>query len=225
MKKSARFARTVKRYRANPRIDMATDFELLDAWRAGDSRSGNALFERHFSSVCRFFRSKLGDEVEDVVQRTFLACIEARDRFRGSSSFKTYLFGIARRQLQDHLRKRARCRLDPMSTMGSLAPWFPSPSTIVQHDAELQRLLDAMRALPLDQQVAVELFYWEGLSAPQLAEILEVPEGTVVQVVQEGFAIGDRVLRPAMVGVAKGGAAAAPAPEANGDAEGIDKSA
>jgi molecular chaperone GrpE len=46
-----------------------------------------------------------------------------------------------------------------------------------------------------------------------------VPEGTVVQVVQTGFAIGDRVLRPAMVGVAKGGAAA-PA----GD-EGVDKSA
>lgn len=43
-----------------------------------------------------------------------------------------------------------------------------------------------------------------------------VPEGTVVQVVQEGFAIGDRVLRPAMVGVAKGGGAA-PA------TEGVDK--
>jgi len=39
----------------------------------------------------------------------------------------------------------------------------------------------------------------------------EVPEGTVVQVVQTGFAIGDRVLRPAMVGVAKGGSAAKPA--------------
>jgi molecular chaperone GrpE len=47
-----------------------------------------------------------------------------------------------------------------------------------------------------------------------------VPEGTVVQVVQTGFAIGERVLRPAMVGVAKGGAAAA-----NGDDEGVDKSA
>jgi molecular chaperone GrpE len=46
-----------------------------------------------------------------------------------------------------------------------------------------------------------------------------VPEGTVVQVVQEGFAIGERVLRPAMVGVAKGGGAV-PA----GD-EGVDKSA
>ncbi|MCR6635514.1 nucleotide exchange factor GrpE [Devosia sp.] len=43
-----------------------------------------------------------------------------------------------------------------------------------------------------------------------------VPEGTVVQVVQEGFAIGERILRPAMVGVAKGGGAAAPA-------EGVDK--
>ena len=43
------------------------------------------------------------------------------------------------------------------------------------------------------------------------------PEGTVVQVVQAGYAIGDRVLRPAMVGVAKGGIAAAPASDAHID--------
>lgn len=49
-----------------------------------------------------------------------------------------------------------------------------------------------------------------------------VPEGTVVQVVQEGFAIGERVLRPAMVGVAKGGSAAPATPP---DGEGVDKSA
>ena len=53
------------------------------------------------------------------------------------------------------------------------------------------------------------------------------PEGTVVQVVQAGYAIGDRVLRPAMVGVAKGGPKFAPQPNADNDsepAEGIDKS-
>jgi molecular chaperone GrpE len=44
------------------------------------------------------------------------------------------------------------------------------------------------------------------------------PEGTVVQVVQAGFAIGDRILRPAMVGIAKGG------PKVSGDTESIDKS-
>jgi molecular chaperone GrpE len=48
------------------------------------------------------------------------------------------------------------------------------------------------------------------------------PEGTVVQVVQQGFAIGDRVLRPAMVGVAKGGPAMAGA--ANDPGESIDRS-
>ena len=46
------------------------------------------------------------------------------------------------------------------------------------------------------------------------------PEGTVVQVVQTGYAIGDRVLRPAMVGVAKGGAATPPPGESH-----IDKNA
>lgn len=50
------------------------------------------------------------------------------------------------------------------------------------------------------------------------------PEGTVVQVVQAGFAIGDRVLRPAMVGVAKGGAAANPEVPAEGEG-GVDKEA
>jgi molecular chaperone GrpE len=53
----------------------------------------------------------------------------------------------------------------------------------------------------------------------------DMPSGTVVQVVQTGYAIGERVLRPALVGVAKGGPKATPAAEANGagaetDAEG-----
>jgi molecular chaperone GrpE len=51
-----------------------------------------------------------------------------------------------------------------------------------------------------------------------------VPEGTVVQVVQAGYAIGERVLRPAMVGVAKGGNKPAPDLEAD-PGENIDKSA
>lgn len=50
-----------------------------------------------------------------------------------------------------------------------------------------------------------------------------VPEGTIVQVVQAGYAIGERVLRPAMVGVAKGGGKAAPQPE-SAPGEGLDKS-
>lgn len=58
-----------------------------------------------------------------------------------------------------------------------------------------------------------------------------VPDGTVVQVVQTGYAIGERILRPAMVGVSKGGGKSAPSPEAQPsqqpphEGEGIDKTA
>lgn len=46
---------------------VATDHELLDAWCAGDREAGDALIRRHFEAVCRFFRGKLGDDIEDLV--------------------------------------------------------------------------------------------------------------------------------------------------------------
>ena len=60
---------------------MVTDTELLSAWRGGDLECGRTLFERHFDGVRRFFANKLDHGAEDMVQRTFLACVEGRDRF------------------------------------------------------------------------------------------------------------------------------------------------
>jgi DNA-directed RNA polymerase specialized sigma24 family protein len=56
----------------------ATDIELLEAWRGGDRRAGEQLFERHYAAVARFFRNKLEFGVDDLIQRTFLACVEGR---------------------------------------------------------------------------------------------------------------------------------------------------
>ena len=75
-------------------------------------------------------------------------------------------------------------------------------------DREMQRLLAKHGVKPIE--AAGQKFDPHKHQAMFEVPNTEVPEGTVVQVVQEGFAIGDRVLRPAMVGVAKGGAAAAP---------------
>ena len=82
------------------------DFELLDAWRSGDRAAGNTLFERHFDAVCRFFANKVNDNVDDLIQKTFLGCIEGRDRFRKQSSFRTYLFAVAHNILRVHFRTR-----------------------------------------------------------------------------------------------------------------------
>ena len=55
-----------------------TDVELLAAWRGGDARAGEELFERHALSIAYFFRNKVSVGVEDFVQETFLALVEAQ---------------------------------------------------------------------------------------------------------------------------------------------------
>ncbi|MCA9649756.1 MAG: sigma-70 family RNA polymerase sigma factor [Myxococcales bacterium] len=152
------------------------DIELLEAWRGGDAAAGNTLFGRHFSAVNRFFRSKVEGGVEDLVQATFMACVEGRDRFEGRSSFRAYLFGIARHQLLAWYKGRRR-EVDPERE--SAADLGVSPSEAVVQREESRLLLRALRSLPLDQQITVELFYWEGLTGNELAQALGVSPHTV----------------------------------------------
>ena len=157
---------------------MATDFELLDAWQAGDKAAGNALVERHFDSIYRFFDRKVHGDVADLVQNTFLACVESNERFRRASIFRTYLFSIARRKLYDHWRARSRNPETDLTT-SSIAGLGLTPSVEHVRKQEQRLLLEALRSIPLDSQLLLELHYWEGLTGPELAETFDIPEGTV----------------------------------------------
>ena len=158
---------------------MDDDYALLEAWQAGDSEAGNRLFHRHFDRVAWFFQNKVGDGVEDLIQETFLACVESREKFRRESSFRSFLLGVANNILRSHYRRRARKegRLDFGIT--SARDLGASPSTIVAQRAETRLLLQGLRTIPLDSQIILELFYWEQLRGPELAEVLGIPEGTV----------------------------------------------
>ncbi len=157
----------------------ADDLELLEAWRGGDRHAGSELFERHFDSICRFFANKVQRDVDDLVQRTFAACIEGKDRFRGQSSFRTYLFGVAHNVLRSSLRKRKRegDRFD--LGVSSVFDLGLSPTVLVAKRKEQTLTLQALRRIPVDHQVVLELYYWEEMTAGELAEVLEIPEGTV----------------------------------------------
>lgn len=158
---------------------MRSDVELLEAWRAGDGAAGRALFERHISALSRFFRTKVGDEREDLIQGTFLACVESRDRVRDGASFRAYLFRIARNKLYDHLARghRGPSRPDPLTQ--SCIDLGASPSRMLAKSQQDQHLLLALRRLPVALQILLELHYWEGLSTAELAQVLEIPQGTV----------------------------------------------
>lgn len=157
---------------------MATDSELLDAWRSGDRGAGDELFERHFESVARFFRNKVNQGVEDLIQRTFLACIENRDKFRGESQFRTFILGIARHVLFRYYRDKRRDgkHFDALNT--SVCDLEPSPSAIVAKHKDQERLLAALRRIPMDLQIALELHYWEGMTTAEIGEVLGIPHGT-----------------------------------------------
>ena len=139
---------------------MDADYELLDRWRGGDKDAGQELFGRHFDSVYRFFASKCDAEVDELVQATFLACVRARDQFRKESSFRTYLFTIARHELYRALRERRRDgeRLDFSST--SIAELASTPGTRLVRNEDHRRLVAALRTLPIEQQTLLELHYW-----------------------------------------------------------------
>lgn len=153
------------------------DYDLLDAWRNGDAAAGNRLFDRHFDSMYRFFSNKTDGDAADLVQRTFLACVEGRDSFRGDSTFRTFLFSVARNLLYRHYRDRQKHDVDFGVT--SLQDLGPTPTHLVDKRAHDRLLLEALRAIPLELQLAIELHYWEHLSGPELARVLDVPEGTV----------------------------------------------
>jgi len=157
---------------------VSTDAELLDAWRNGDRKSGEELFERHFDAVARFFRNKVDHGIDDLIQRTFLACVESKDKFRGDSSFRTYLFGVAHNVLGKHFRSKKRHGDKIDFGVTSVFDLSPSPSVIVAKHREQQVLLQALRKIPLDHQIVLELYYWEKLSAREVAEVVQVPEGT-----------------------------------------------
>ena len=149
------------------------DFELLDRWKAGDRRAGNKLFQRHFDSIWRFFQNKIQGDVDELVQITFLACVRGRDSFRKECSFRTFLFTIARRELYRFLRKRHRDRNALDFGVTSLADLNTTPRSKLARRDEHKLLLRALRLLPVDQQVLLELHYWEGMGIAELAEVFD----------------------------------------------------
>ena len=157
---------------------MRDDLQLLEAWRDGDRSAGNELLARHFESLHRFFASKVADEVEDLIQNTLLATVKYIDAVARAASFKAYLFTIASNQLYAHLRGKLRDGEHIDFTMTSAVELGLTPSEIVAKREREQQLALALRRLPLELQIVLELGYWEELSAMEIATVLAVPVGT-----------------------------------------------
>jgi RNA polymerase sigma factor (sigma-70 family) len=159
-----------------------SDNELLELWQAGDTAAGNELFLRHFRSIRRFFANKVpAEEVEELVQRTFTGCVTARARINPDASMRAFMFGVARRQLYKFLRDRAtRAQLiDVDFGVSSVRDLGHSPSSMMAKQQDQELLLQALQQISVEHQTIIELYYWEQLSGPEIAEVLDIAPATV----------------------------------------------
>ncbi len=156
---------------------MRPDAELLHAWSSGDVSAGNELFQRNFATLYRFFANKSYDAIDDLVQETMVRALRSASKYRGEASFAAWLCGIARYVLLDHLRGRKPEQLQP--ELDSVAALGTTPSQHALRNEEARLLTAALRHLPIDQQITLELTYWEGFSGAEVAEILGVSPHTV----------------------------------------------
>lgn len=160
--------------------DDREDLALLHAWTQGSAAAGEQLLARHYDTVYSFFDRKVARDIGDLVQSTFETCLQAIDRFEGRSKFRTFLLGIARHKLLEHLRHRRREPSAPLDfSVTSLVDLGASPSEVL-YEARRDRLIfEALRGIPLDDQLLLELYYWETLTAAELAQMLALSEPAV----------------------------------------------
>jgi RNA polymerase sigma factor (sigma-70 family) len=159
------------------------DGELVQAWRRGDKAAADVLIRRYGPRLYNFFAGKVGRGADELCQETLHDCVAALEQLEpdGSrDSFRGFLFAAARRRLLDHYRTRehqGQHAIDPLER--SLADLEPGMSEAVAAREDQRRLALALRRLPLDFQVALELSYWEGLTVAEIGRVVEAPESTI----------------------------------------------
>ena len=91
------------------------DDEIIAAMRAGSRRAANSLARRYHDELNAYYRKRLPLEIADeLTQVTLLETVAKIDRFRGESSFRHYVFSVARRVMAEHHRRAGRqIRTDP----------------------------------------------------------------------------------------------------------------
>jgi RNA polymerase sigma-70 factor (ECF subfamily) len=162
---------------AQPVAEEPTDAELIRRWRSGESMAATRLVERHAPGLARFVAGEgERDNVDEVVQDTFVRAFAAIDSFRGDSAFRTWLFTIARRLILDRRRSERRSRMVATVEEGDAVTAFDALDTMVA-DESMVRVRQAVEALSQKQKEVFTLRLEQGLSYKEIAELVGSTEG------------------------------------------------
>jgi RNA polymerase sigma-70 factor (ECF subfamily) len=187
------------------------DMELVALALGGQWEAFETLVSRFESRVFGLTRRILQqrEDAEDATQQTFLSVMENLDRFRGESSFATWVLRIATNHALKILRKRQRRRTVPLDLQGGpdggdgelphpdyIAQWSDDPADLAQR-AEVQQLLnEALDELDEKYRLVFLVRDVQGFSTREAAEMLEITESNVkVRLLRARLQLRERLTR------------------------------
>jgi RNA polymerase sigma-70 factor (ECF subfamily) len=172
---------------------VASDEQLLEAYRHGDKTGFSHLVERYQRELFHFLVRFLGDRAaaEDVFQETFLQVHQSADQFDLSRRFRPWLFTIAANKARDLMRSQARRPANPLQA--SISPGNDEGGQFIDlmesasaapgarlEKEELQRLVHkTVMEMPDHLREILLLSYFHQFPYRQISDILNIPLGTV----------------------------------------------
>ena len=163
------------------------DAELVTAARAGDRAALEQLLRRHQDRIHAVARRIMADPTDalDAAQEAMISIVRGLPAFDGRSAFSTWIYRITTNACLDELRRRRRRPTDALPEQEQADPRSPD---LAEGIADRLVLDDALADLPIEFRAAVVLRDVCRLDYAEIAEVLEIPPGTVRSRIARGRA-------------------------------------
>ena len=165
---------------AAPRGEAIVDESLLTQVASGDERAFETLYGWYAAAVRAFVRMRVSDAgaAEELCAGVWLGCWRSAKAFRGDAKVLSWLLAIAKRQIYMRVR-RVRPSVTALDDAPEMSDGGPGPETSALSEAEVDDLTAMLRRLPDELVETATLAWLHDLPYRQIADLLEVPEGTV----------------------------------------------
>ena len=169
---------------------MQTDEALALGIQNGNASSMTELANRYYDPILHYLYRMCGGKqalAEDMVQETFLRMMRGITAYDVTRPFKPWLYSIATNIARNHFSRADTRYADNPEEDSDFTDDNPLPEeTVIQHE-NAQQVYNALMQLPEHYRSVVVLFYYEELPQKEIANILEIPVGTVKSRLSNGL--------------------------------------
>lgn len=156
-----------------------TDDEIIKAMRAGSTTAGNLLARRYLNTLSSYYRKRMPPEdAEELTQITLLQTVGRIERFRHESSFRHYVFSVARKIMAERHRQLARMIVTVQAPTSEPAAVQTPMSERLARAEYIRRLYEGIDRLEDHYRTVVEL-YMLGATNREISEELDIQYNTV----------------------------------------------